>query len=148
AAAFECEALLLEGDLARRRGDESYPPEGYFRSVLEVARRHGYPETVLDYVERAAFRLEGIDEGERQQLLGDADAARERKAEEENRRGPKGQSQTAPLALIGLPSVSISGADQTIAPLRSRFRDCYRRTGADTRGVRALLTITGGPSGS
>jgi len=147
AAAFECEALLLEGDLARRRGDESYPPEGYFRSVLEVARRHGYPETVLDYVERAAFRLEGIDEGERQQLLGDADAARERKAEEENQRGPKGQSQTAPLDLISLSSGSISGADQTIAALRSRFRDCYRRTAADTRGVRAVLTITVGPSG-
>src|SRR5690606_6646072 len=75
AAAIECEALLLEGDLAEQRGDQSHPPEGYFRRVLEVARRHNYPESVHDYVERAAFRLGDMDEDERKQLLGEAEAA-------------------------------------------------------------------------
>jgi hypothetical protein len=147
AAAIECEALLLEGELAHQRNDQSYPPEGYFRRVLDVARRHGYPEEIHDYVERAAFRLEDIDDDERQRLLGDADAAKKRRADEQTHRTKKGPSQVGPPDLVSLSSGSISGADQTIAALRSRFRDCYRRTASDSRGVRAVLTITVGPSG-
>jgi hypothetical protein len=148
-AALQCEALLLEGDLANRRAPERYPPSGYFMTLLDVAKRYKYPEDVWEYMESAVSRL-GLDAPKSAALMGPVPALRARKladaaeakmiARREKRRSPD---------MVSLSSGSIDGADQTVARMRTGFRDCYRRTLAGaSSGGRAVLTISVGSNGA
>ncbi len=149
AAGLQCEALILEGDLAARRPRSDYPPEGYFKQVLEVARRYQYPETVWDAVERATFRLSDLDERERNELLGPIRALRERKIKDEEEQRILATRDASPTRdIMSIASGSIAGAEQTVAALRAGFRDCFRRAADSTDGGQALLTISVGASGA
>lgn len=149
AAGLQCEALLLEGDLANRRSNNSYPPDGYFRRVFDVARRYQYPESVWDPMERAAFRLKDLDATSREQFLGPVRALQERKLkDEEERRLLAGRATTRSLDLVKLSSGSIAGAEQTVSAMRSGFRECFRRTLDSSEGGRAELIISVGANGA
>lgn len=148
AAGLQCEALLLEGDLANRLSNNAYPPDGYFRRVFEVARRYQYPESVWDPMERAAFRLNDLDEGNREDLLGPVRALQERKLkDEEEQRLLSVREANKSVDLVTLSSGSIAGAEQTIVAMRAGFRDCFRRAIDSSEGGRAELTISVGASG-
>lgn len=149
AAGLQCEALLLEGDLANRRAKSDFPPDGYFRRVFEVAQRYQYPESVWDPMERAAFRLKDLDESNREELLGPVRALQERKLkDEEERRLLSVREATKSLDLVTLSSGSIAGAEQTVAAMRAGFRECFRRAIDSSEGGRAELSISVGASGA
>lgn len=149
AAGLQCEALLLEGDLANRRTNNAYPPAGYFRRVFEVARRYQYPESVWDPMERAAFRLNDMDETSRDELLGPVRALQDRKLkDEEEKRLLATRGANKSLDLVTLSSGSIAGAEQTVLAMRAGFRDCFRRAIESSEGGQAELTISVGASGA
>lgn len=149
AAGLQCEALLLEGDLANRRSNNTYPPEGYFRRVFTVAKRYQYPESVWDPMERAAFRLKDLNPESRSQLLGPVRALKERKQkDEEERRVLESRTAARSLDLVKLSSGSIAGAEQTVHALRSGFRECFRRTIDAGEEGRAELVISVGANGA
>lgn len=149
AAGLQCEALLLEGDLASRRNNNAYPPEGYFRRVFSVAQRYQYPESVWDPMERAAFRLKELNDESRAELLGPVRALKKRKEkDEEERRVLESRSTNRSLDLVKLSSGTIAGAEQTVHAMRSGFRECFRRSIDSGEEGRAELVISVGASGA
>jgi hypothetical protein len=150
AAALQCEALLLEGDLLARLRPEDERADAYYRRVFEVARRYEYPEETWDLIESAVARLPHSSQGEKAEYLGPVPELRIAK-EADDREGrvlsDRGARGTSDMAYVS--SGRVPNADQTVAAMRSGFRRCFQKllTAGSQRSGRAVLTISIGSSG-